>query len=581
MQISEHSEHINVDGHEGTWYVIDKMRLNAKDYFLLEHETYGDEAASVIVDEGGALVVDDDYEGFDDLIEHLADHMTAGKQDAYIEQYANGELSPYEQKLYDVLIDMQAARKNDEYQAEYGADGYRAFGGRDAAAPDRQRLFVDMDGTIAVFTPVDQLEKLYEKGWFEDAKPMDNVLQAVKQIVRENPDIEVSILSAYLSDSKYALDEKNRWLDLYLPEVDPAHRVFVPCGSDKKDYIPGGLRSSDSLLDDYTKNLTLWQPPARGIKLLNGINDTHGTWKHDKIRFDEPPTEIANNIVTIMHGEERVLNVDLPQASKAGIVGVVSWANGEKKAFTDSAKYIAEIKEEIDYSSSSGFKYKTITRDPETRKAVDDIVYGLYGEKNPNDLEYYRQLESEYPESDLERVFSTLYNDRGIEAEVVKEAYNQGRISDSLMDDRKDFRLYGRDDVTSVAIFSDSLNALSHASISRLMTNDFESVDRIAPTGNVFAYLKKHLDDNPGIKNIMLCTNADQAGKLKDKLLEAGYTPENGYHCERQTPTGCADYNEYLLTYRETQEGQRTADQEKKLSAAQEEDGFFPEAEPE
>lgn len=27
---------------------------------------------------------------------------------------------------------------------------------------EKQRLFVDMDGTLAVFTPVDELETLYE-----------------------------------------------------------------------------------------------------------------------------------------------------------------------------------------------------------------------------------------------------------------------------------------------------------------------------------------------------------------------------------------------------------------------------------
>ena len=63
---------------------------------------------------------------------------------------------------------------------------------------------------------------------------MKNVVAAVKEIVTNHPEIEVNILSAYLTDSQYALQEKNEWLDRYLPEIDQTHRIFVPCGSDKK-----------------------------------------------------------------------------------------------------------------------------------------------------------------------------------------------------------------------------------------------------------------------------------------------------------------------------------------------------------
>lgn len=164
----------------------------------------------------------------------------------------------------------------------------------------RQRLFVDMDGTLAVFTPILEMETLYEKEYFLNLSPQSNVVEAIRVIIRDYPDIEVNILSAYLTDSQYALQEKNAWLDQYLPEIDQAHRTFLPCGSDKKDYIRGGVRPNDFLLDDYTKNLTDWQPPAKGIKLLNDINHTRGTWAFDRLRYDKSPTFLAANIVDIM-----------------------------------------------------------------------------------------------------------------------------------------------------------------------------------------------------------------------------------------------------------------------------------------
>lgn len=177
-----------------------------------------------------------------------------------------------------------------------------------AEAREKQRLFVDIDGTLAVFTPVDTLETLYEQGYFLNLAPHENVVAAVKEIVANHPEIEVNILSAYLTDSQYALQEKNEWLDRYLPEIDQAHRVFVPCGSDKKEGISGGIRSDDFLLDDYTHNLNEWQPPARGIKLLNAINHTRGSWEHDRIRYDRTPTDLADGILSIMRDEKQIFD---------------------------------------------------------------------------------------------------------------------------------------------------------------------------------------------------------------------------------------------------------------------------------
>ena len=43
------------------------------------------------------------------------------------------------------------------------------------------------------------------------------------------------------------------------------------------------------------------------------------------------------------------------------------------------------------YHATSGFHYETLTDDPQMRKAVDDILYDLYGEENPRPLEDYEQ----------------------------------------------------------------------------------------------------------------------------------------------------------------------------------------------
>lgn len=70
--ITRTSDHIEVKGHVGTWYVIDEATYSKSDYgrvhvFLLEHEDYGDEAACVIVDADGELIMEDVWNGFGDL----------------------------------------------------------------------------------------------------------------------------------------------------------------------------------------------------------------------------------------------------------------------------------------------------------------------------------------------------------------------------------------------------------------------------------------------------------------------------------------------------------------------------------
>ena len=165
---------------------------------------------------------------------------------------------------------------------------------------EKKRLFVDMDGTLTVFIPQEGIGPLYEKGYFLNLPPHENVIEAIRYIIKKHPEIEVNVLSAVLTDSKYALAEKNAWLDKYLPEIDAKHRIFSPNGNDKKAFITG-FKENDVLLDDYTPNLLKWIP-ARGIKLLNEINHTKGTWQHDRIRYDREPVDLANEIVSIIKG---------------------------------------------------------------------------------------------------------------------------------------------------------------------------------------------------------------------------------------------------------------------------------------
>ena len=60
---------IRVNGYVGTWYVIDETRFSGCKYYLLESELYGDETAALIVNSKCEIVLDDVWNGFDDLLD--------------------------------------------------------------------------------------------------------------------------------------------------------------------------------------------------------------------------------------------------------------------------------------------------------------------------------------------------------------------------------------------------------------------------------------------------------------------------------------------------------------------------------
>ena len=77
------------------------------------------------------------------------------------------------------------------------------------------------------------------------------------------------------------------------------------------------------------------------------------------------------------------------------LIGSVSFLNGETQQFTDARAYLDCIREELPHEATTGFRFRTITQDPAVRKAIDDIVFDLYGEENPCNEEDYNLAPSE------------------------------------------------------------------------------------------------------------------------------------------------------------------------------------------
>lgn len=165
------------------------------------------------------------------------------------------------------------------------------------------KLYVDMDGVLAEFKNLSNIEMLYEKNYFANLEPLQNVVDGVKELIEQvkgKNEIEIFILSSVLKDSHYARSEKNEWLDRNLPEIDSTHRIFLDYGQDKFSVIEE-FDHNCVLLDDYTYNLQKWDEMGGiSIKLLNPINNRNHTWQGARIEHTLNPMLLAYTLKRIM-----------------------------------------------------------------------------------------------------------------------------------------------------------------------------------------------------------------------------------------------------------------------------------------
>lgn len=70
-------------------------------------------------------------------------------------------------------------------------------------------------------------------------------------------------------------------------------------------------------------------------------------------------------------------------AQRSRPIGRAAFANGELREYHDPQAYLAAIRQELPYRNVTGFRYETLTDDPQVRKAVDDILLDFAGEENP------------------------------------------------------------------------------------------------------------------------------------------------------------------------------------------------------
>lgn len=140
----------------------------------------------------------------------------------------------------------------------------------------------------------------------------------------------------------------------------------------------------------------------------------------------------------------------------------------------------------------------------------------------------------------------------------IKHASMRGTLSEKSYkgdclgsDKRYCFNIKGRSD--TLFVFESAIDLLSHATITKMKKRDYSEDHRISSGGVSSVALFQYLEDNPGIKNVVLCLDNDEAGE-KAKIRIAKELLEKGYEVSEDFPPSGKDWNEFLkkLSYKMT-----------------------------
>lgn len=258
------------------------------------------------------------------------------------------------------------------------------------------RLFLDMDGTLAKFhDEANYLERMYEEDFFYNLAPFENMLAGAKLFMEQHPDVPVFVISSCV-DSEFCTADKHRWLDDHL-NIPRENRIFPPMGAPKADYIPGGVKKDDFLLDDYNRGLNQFMyDGGSAIKCHNNINQkglgAHGgssgnLWIGPMVHVDDKPEMIAAEIAQCMGLSYNLETVKQAYPETKGYV-----IHDDPNPL-DSIRFYAGKKEFQNYGflDHTG---KTIyvpehqlrdislntNQDPDFKKLLRDDIYGFYSD---------------------------------------------------------------------------------------------------------------------------------------------------------------------------------------------------------
>lgn len=305
----------------------------------------------------------------------------------------------------------------------------------------KSRLFIDLDGTVARFYDAspNYLEEMYEKGYFRNLQPYENMTEGIKLFMEQHKDVEVFALSAKVNgEPPYCEAEKQEWLDEYLPEIDREHRLFTEIGHNKAEYIPNGISKGDVLYDDYNKNLIDWENSGGvALKCHNNINmkglGAYGgdkvMWEGQVLKNDIEPQDIANSLYETVSAAQSMSSVNgkpLNETVRTALKLINDYSVaefGDTSAFDDvqdlsdvPLAYTTDSDEELPIQVSADLEnfrlvteYDNVAVHIDSYESLEEMNELCFENLNFDDLIYLSEAEKQSA-IDKTIIYSTEYN---------------------------------------------------------------------------------------------------------------------------------------------------------------------------
>ena len=220
--------------------------------------------------------------------------------------------------------------------------------------------------------------------------------------------------------------KKDKELFLYIknPTIDVCQKVAKAyCGNivipaDRKIIKPTKkLVHSLQELEGYVHIKEMSIDYNKGNKYINNESDKIMNWKEqkqkqiiDNYKYEigitkekgiEPNIKIEESSIQQENGNKQVNtkidslnksqdNYNIETLPNKEIIGTISYYgfNGEVREvieYDNAENYLKAIEHELD-CNPAGFRYKTLTSNPEVKKTVDNLAYGIYGMNNPHNI---------------------------------------------------------------------------------------------------------------------------------------------------------------------------------------------------
>lgn len=228
-----------------------------------------------------------------------------------------------------------------------------------------KKLFIDMDGTIAEWKP-GTLEEVSRPRYSSSLPVNGNAIEALRLIHNEaaKHSFDIYILSAVLPGTS-AIQYKNEWIEKFCSYISMEHRLFVPYGANKAQYVMDALHCTMDecyLLDDYSINLNQWKEAGgHPIKMFNRINGKSMSYVGDYTCSWLDPEQMKTDMLRIMglypdvDIRETILNLINENAANLDDNDQTSYGKGYAEGYQDAMVDVlyklnwADLAEEIGY----------------------------------------------------------------------------------------------------------------------------------------------------------------------------------------------------------------------------------------